>query len=70
MLWLMGRPREQAGEVEVRFEAVDHASCRVTLTHSHWERLGALAAEKREQYAQGWGFVFDACFAQHAAQAA
>jgi len=66
MLWQMGRPREQAGEVDVHFETLDHGSCRVTLTHSHWERLGALAAEKRDQYANGWEFVFGECFANYA----
>lgn len=54
----MGRPKEKSGEVEVRFDPIDDASCRVTLTHAHWERLGDKAAEFRSRFVGGWEFVF------------
>jgi uncharacterized protein YndB with AHSA1/START domain len=53
-----GRAKEKSGEVEVRFEPLDAKSCRVTLTHAHWERLGAEAEQMRGRYAGGWEFVF------------
>ncbi|HSN72593.1 MAG TPA: hypothetical protein VLT59_13850 [Steroidobacteraceae bacterium] len=58
LLWQMGRSREEATEVEVRFETITDATCRVTLTHSHWERLGERGSELRGQYEGGWDFVF------------
>jgi uncharacterized protein YndB with AHSA1/START domain len=54
----MGRPKEKSGEVEVRFDPLNTDSCRVTLTHSHWERLGDEAEAMRRGYAGGWEFVF------------
>ena len=54
----MGRPKEKSGEVEVRFEPLGADKCRVTLTHSHWERLGEEAAVMRGRFAGGWEFVF------------
>lgn len=54
----MGRPKELSGEVEVRFDRIDEKSCRVTLTHAHWERLGEEAAAMRGRFAGGWEFVF------------
>src|SRR3978361_2377352 len=36
----MGRTRDTAGEVDVRFEPAGEDACRVTLTHRHWERFG------------------------------
>lgn len=54
----MGRPRERSGEVEVCFEPLDEKSCRVTLTHAHWERLGEEAAAFRERFDGGWETTF------------
>lgn len=54
----LGRPKEKSGEVEVRFDPIDAASCRVTLTHSHWERMGEEAEIMRGRFSNGWEFVF------------
>jgi uncharacterized protein YndB with AHSA1/START domain len=54
----MGRPKEKSGEVEVRFDPLDHDRCRVTLTHSHWERVGDEADGMRRAFSGGWEFVF------------
>lgn len=54
----MGRPKEASGEVEVRFEPLGEAGCRVTLTHAHWERLGEGAEDMRHRFDNGWEFVF------------
>jgi uncharacterized protein YndB with AHSA1/START domain len=54
----MGRSKEKSGEVEVRFDPLDGDTCRVTLTHSHWERLGDEAEAMRRGFAGGWEFVF------------
>jgi uncharacterized protein YndB with AHSA1/START domain len=58
----MGRPKEKSGEVEVRFDPLDAHSCRVTLTHDHWERLGDEAEVMRGRFAGGWESVFIAGF--------
>ena len=54
----MGMPRDKSGEVEVRFEPLGPAQCRVTLTHAHWERLGDQAEVMRGRFANGWEGVF------------
>ena len=54
----MGRPKDKAGEVEVRFEPLDDGACRVTLIHSHWERMGDEAEVLRGRFNNGWEFVF------------
>lgn len=61
----MGRARADAGEVEVRFEPLGESACRVTLTHSHWERYADEAAGMRGRFANGWVTVFDECFAKY-----
>jgi uncharacterized protein YndB with AHSA1/START domain len=61
-----GRPRDKAGEVEVRFDPLDAAHCRVTMTHSHWERLGHEAAEVRGRFAAGFDAVFVRGFGAYA----
>lgn len=66
MRWQMGRPREQGTEVDVMFEAIDADRCRVTLRHSHWERLGEAARELRGQYDHGWNLVFGERYAKYA----
>jgi uncharacterized protein YndB with AHSA1/START domain len=65
----MGRPKEKSGEVEVRFDALDAGTCRVTLTHSHWERLGDEAEVMRGRFAGGWEFVFVDGFGAYAGAA-
>ncbi len=62
----MGRDKDKAGEVEVRFEPLDGATTRVTLTHSHWERLGDEAEVLRGRFANGWQSVFVEHFANFA----
>ncbi len=62
----MGREKEMSGEVEVTFDPVDEKSCRVTLIHSHWERLGDEAAAMRSGFANGWEAVFVECFSDYA----
>jgi len=62
----MGTPRDKAGEVEVRFEPLGPAQCRVTLTHSHWERMGDQAEVMRGRFANGWEGVFISGFGNYA----
>jgi uncharacterized protein YndB with AHSA1/START domain len=48
-------------EVEVTFRAVViplGMTTEVTLEHRKWENLGAMAAEARSGYANGWPYVF------------
>jgi uncharacterized protein YndB with AHSA1/START domain len=65
-LFQMGRPKEKSGEVEVRFEPLSDTSCLVTLTHSHWERLGDDAEVMRGRFSGGWNFVFVDSFGAYA----
>lgn len=58
----MGRPKDKCGEVEVRFERLGDKACRVTLTHTHWERFGDEAEAMRRGFANGWDAVFVDCF--------
>ena len=54
----MGRPKDKSGEVEVRFDPLDATTCRVTLTHGQWERMGEGADVMRGRFADGWEIVF------------
>lgn len=65
MTWQLGRAREQSGEVEVRFEPLGADACRVTLVHSHWERMGEEGPKFREGYNMGWETVFGERFADY-----
>lgn len=66
----MGRARDKSGEVEVRFAPIDAHTCRVTLTHTHWERFGDEAADMRGRFANGWVAVFDEAFGNYAGRVA
>jgi len=66
MTWQLGRMRNVSGEVEVLFEPTGAASCRITLTHSGWDRMGADAQTMRNGYNQGWESVFGERFANYA----
>lgn len=65
MTWQLGRPRDMSGEVEVRFDPIGDHACRLTLTHTGWERLGDKAREMREGYNQGWDSVLGKQFADY-----
>lgn len=54
-----------AQTVEVRFTA-SPGGTEVVLTHSDWERLGALARQARDGYDQGWESVFGSSYAEYA----
>jgi uncharacterized protein YndB with AHSA1/START domain len=62
----MGRPKEKSGDVEVFFEPLDEKTCRVTLTHTHWERFGDEAEVMRGRYAEGWDDVLGVRFGAYA----
>ena len=62
MQWRMGRPAEQATDVEVRFEPLSAHTCRVTLTHANWERMGEEGVKLRDAYNGGWVSVFEQGF--------
>jgi hypothetical protein len=62
MTWQLGRVREKSGEVEVLFAPINETSCRVTLTHTGWERMDD-GARLREGYDIGWAGVFENAFA-------
>ncbi|MDX2277414.1 MAG: SRPBCC domain-containing protein [Hyphomonadaceae bacterium] len=53
----LGRAKEKSGEVEVTFEPLGAGTCRVTLTHAHWERYDD-AEIMRGRFAKGWEEVF------------
>ncbi len=67
MQWRLGRPAADATDVSVRFEALSDASCRVTLTHENWERMGEEGAKMRENYNNGWVTVFEQRFGEYVA---
>lgn len=64
--WRLGRPVEQTTDVSVRFEPIDAQSCRVTLTHENWERMGEEAEKLRNAYNGGWVTVFEKGFGARA----
>ena len=57
--WHPGSKPDMAQSIEVRFLAAgpDGAHTRLELTHSGWERFGALASRVRGGYSIGWGYV-------------
>jgi hypothetical protein len=66
MAWRLGRPATETTDVSVRFNALSDASCRVTLTHENWERMGAEAERLRNAYNGGWAAVFEKGFGDFA----
>lgn len=54
----MSRTKDFSGEVEVTFDPTGPESCRVTLTHTHWERYGDEADPMRRAFDNGWDEVF------------
>jgi hypothetical protein len=63
----MGRAKDKSGEVEIRFEPLSAAACRVRLVHTHWERFGDEAETMRNAFGRGWDFVFTDGFGAYAA---
>jgi hypothetical protein len=61
MAWHPGHDAAEAQEVEIRF-VPDGDGTRVELEHRDWQGLGAKAAQTRENYDQGWVFVFEQCY--------
>ena len=57
-LWHLRFDRADATEVEVRFEAAGDGTA-VSIEHRGWERLGAVAEERRERNRRGWGGVIE-----------
>lgn len=55
--WRLGRPAELATTVHVQFEPTS-SGCRVTLTHSDWERMIDAGGDVRGGYDVGWDDVF------------
>lgn len=66
MNWTLGRPKAQTTDVIVRFEHLTAQSCRVTLTHENWERMGDEAQNLRNNYNNGWVGVFEKGFGDYA----
>ncbi|TCL08634.1 uncharacterized protein YndB with AHSA1/START domain [Shimia isoporae] len=55
--WHPGTKAENPTKVAVDFEDVPGGQCRVTLTHSGWERWADRAEDMRRNYDSGWDFV-------------
>ena len=64
--WTLGRPSAQRTDVSVRFEPLSADTCRVTLTHENWERMGEEGASLRDAYNGGWVAVFEHGFGARA----
>ena len=52
--WHLGRAREAATDVEVRFVPLDAGGTRVEIEHHGWERLGEAGADWRDRNRRGW----------------
>jgi uncharacterized protein YndB with AHSA1/START domain len=57
-LWHLRFDRSDATEVEVTFTPHENGTT-VTIEHRGWERLGAIAEERRERNRRGWAGVVD-----------
>jgi hypothetical protein len=53
-LWHLRRDRADATDVELVFTAIDDRTCRLDITHTGWERLGAEAETWRDANRGGW----------------
>ena len=53
-LWHIRRDRADATDVELVFTPVDDDRCRLDITHTGWERLGAQATSWRDANRGGW----------------
>jgi len=53
-LWYLGRDRDGATEVEIRFLARGPGATRVEIEHRGWERLGADAGPWRDRNHRNW----------------
>jgi uncharacterized protein YndB with AHSA1/START domain len=56
-LWHLGRDREDATEVDIRFVAEGAASTRLEIEHRGWERLSEMAEVWRDRNLLGWETV-------------
>jgi uncharacterized protein YndB with AHSA1/START domain len=57
-LWHLRFDRSDATEVEVTFSAAGSGT-EVAIVHRGWERLGAVAEERRERNRRGWSGVIE-----------
>jgi uncharacterized protein YndB with AHSA1/START domain len=57
-LWHLRFDRSDATEVEVTFTPLGPGT-EVAIVHSGWERLGAVAEERRERNRRGWSGVIE-----------
>jgi uncharacterized protein YndB with AHSA1/START domain len=64
-MWHMRVPRDQSTDVEITFADQGDGSTRVEIEHRGWERLGAVASDRREGNERGWSemsrFFIAAC---------
>jgi len=67
--WQVRLAAEHTQRIDVTF-APAAGGTRVELVHSGWEKLGEAAAARRDSYDQGWGRVFEQCYADYANAAA
>ena len=67
--WYVGRPENEATEVDIRFKTADGGT-RLELTHSGFDVLGKDAQPTRDGYHQGWVGVLSDRFAVHCARIA
>lgn len=66
--WHVGRPEEEASEVEISFSDAGDKGTRVELEHRNWEIFGDTAHAVRNEYDGGWQFVLGQCFVNAASQ--
>jgi hypothetical protein len=60
--WHVGRPADQATEVEIHFKDVADGGSRVELEHRAWERISDDPRAMRDRYDSGWDMVLGQCF--------
>lgn len=59
-LWHLAFDRSDATQVEITFSPDDEVDgCRVRIEHRGWERLGAVAAERRRRNEMGWAGLLE-----------